>query len=123
MNNPGRVVNIWGLLSAMPRGMMILNEDSTILAVTPPLTRLSGYEAKEMEGQNVSMLIPPEADHPHLKSLREYVRNGSDPKPMKPLSGLPLLRKDGTTIKVNVERMIYRLGGKLMFGGIVERAK
>jgi len=113
-------IELNALTAVLPYGLIVIGDDSEILSVSEPLCRMTGYSEKELIGQNVDMLIPKDTQNPHREPLKYYVRNGHDPKPMKPLSDVPLLRKAGDVIRVSIERYIFRYDGELRFGGSVK---
>ncbi len=116
-----QLIELTALMSVMPHAFLVLDADSNIVAASRSFCELTGYEEKELYGQNVGMLIPHDEDHPHDEPLTPFVRNGTDPKPMRVLSDIPLQQKDGAVIKVSIERFIYRFAGELRFGGLVDR--
>ena len=112
------VVEMTALIHAMPFAHMVIDEDSVILSVSHAIEALSGYDALSLHGQPLSLLIPSDAPHPHFQSLTIYAGDEMA-KPLKPLSDVPLLRKDGTIVRVSVERYIYSFDGRRRFGGVV----
>lgn len=120
MNDFTSILELNALISAMPRGIIVLDEDSVILAVSQRMVKMTGYKEKELLGQNVSMLIPEKVDHPHHGNLKDFIRNGTDAKTMQPLSDVPMKQASGEVVRVDVERFIYSFDGELRFGGAVE---
>lgn len=111
-------IELSALINAMPWCTMVIDEDSIIRCVSHSIETISGYNPDELYGKPLHILIPSDAPHPHFASLSVYA--GDDiSKPIKPLSDVPLLRKDGTVVRVSVERYIYSFGGRLRFGGVV----
>lgn len=120
MHDLRAVVELNYLTNIIPAGLVVLDEHSTILSASGRMCDIAGYEEDELLGKNIDELIPDETPNPHQESLKHYVRNGKDPKPMKRLSDVPLQTKKGSILRVDVERYIYRTAdGDLRFGGAV----
>lgn len=111
-------IEISALVNVMPWCTMVIDVDSKILCASHAIEAISGYHPDELYEKPLHILIPSDAPHPHFASLSVFA--GDDiSKPIKPLSDVPLLKKDGTVVRVSVERYIYSFGGKLRFGGVV----
>lgn len=110
-------IEMMAFVHATPFAYVVLDERSNILAASQGIEDISGYAPEVLHGKTLSVLIPSDAPHPHNSSLHIYV--AAPPKPLNPLSDVPLLRKDGSVVRVSVERYIYSYMGRLRFGGIV----
>jgi len=118
-----RFTEMWAFYNSSPNGILILDEDSKILVANRAMETFTGYSTRELHHMNVSKLIPPGVKNPHADKLSLVIENGAGPRDMKPLSAVPLLRKDGETVKVDVERRVYRYMDERRFAGIVTPAR
>lgn len=78
-------------LEAIAQGVLICDEKRRILYANAAFTRITGYRAEEMVGQDCKLLQGPGTDPVTLDALRAAVRSG------QPFEGEILnYRKDGT---------------------------
>jgi len=114
-------IEMMAFVNAMPWANMVLDEDSTVLSVSHSILELSGWTPEEIIGRPIHIIIPADTPHPHFVSLSVYSAGDGIQKPLKPLSDVPLLRKDGIIVRVSVERYIYSFDGRTRFGGVVRK--
>ena len=53
-----------------------IDDDSRIQFVNPATKRIFGFEASELIGQPLTVLMPERLGHHHLKGLQQYMRTG-----------------------------------------------
>lgn len=99
-------------------GILTIDERGIVDSVNPATTRLFGYSAEEILGQNVSMLMPAPYAHEHDGYLADYHRTGKA-KIIGIGREVEGKRKDGSVfpLELAVSQMI--VGNKKMFTGIV----
>lgn len=99
------------LLSMIPDGVVIADEDGTICYVNEAFEKLSGYASDELVGKEVEILIPPERRSSHLVQRLLFAR---DPKPRSIGSGLQLdlFSAQGSNVAVVISLVPYVFGGK-----------
>lgn len=88
-------------------GILLTDQQGHIVMANPFLQTLFGYEAHELEGKPVEMLIPDRLAKPHIQHRERYTRS---PHPRVMGSGLSLRgkRKDGTDFPVEISLSPYR---------------
>ena len=105
------------LLTAVD-AIISIDERGTIGAVNPAAERMFGYNADEMIGRNVKMLMPEPYRHEHDGYLAEYVHTG-----IRKIIGIGRevtgLRKDGSTFPMDLAVSEVLLGTRRTFTGIV----
>src|SRR5690606_2134120 len=92
--------NIFRILSeAISEGIVIVNEKQEIVTSNEAADRMFGYNAKELLGENINLLIPREYRHGHTEQVDKYLEK-SDPRQMGHGRDLYGKRKDGSTFPV-----------------------
>ncbi|MDA8019611.1 MAG: PAS domain S-box protein [Thermoanaerobaculia bacterium] len=99
-------------------GMITIDETSAIRSVNPAALRIFGYEADEVLGENVKMLMPEPHHSNHDDYVSNYLRTGE-----KRIIGkgreVEGRRKDGSTFPMDLAVSELRLGDSSWFLGIV----
>ncbi|HPE82949.1 MAG TPA: PAS domain S-box protein [Aequorivita sp.] len=92
--------NIFRILSeAISEGIVIVNEKQEIVTSNEAADRMFGYNAKELLGENINLLIPREYRHSHTEQVEEYLEK-SGPRQMGHGRDLYGQRKDGSVFPV-----------------------
>ncbi|MDE1943480.1 MAG: PAS domain S-box protein [Betaproteobacteria bacterium] len=105
------------ILDTVADGIISINEKGTIELVNPGAERIFGYAAKELAGQNVSMLMPEPHRSAHDAHLRRYAETGEAHILGKNLE-LSGCRKDGSTFPLELTVSEMKLGEDRHFIGI-----
>ena len=89
------------VFKASPDAMLIVDADGVIQDLNPQAVKTFGWSDEEMKGLAVERLVPQESRDEHLQHRRRY---GKAPRPRPMGEGLELLavRKDGTTLPVEI---------------------
>lgn len=99
-------------------GIIIINEGGIIKMVNPMVTKLFGYEAVEMIGKNVHMLMGSPHKIEHDGYINNYVSTG-----IKKIIGIGRevegKRKDGTTFPFSLSISEAFVGEERFFSGVV----
>ena len=98
--------------------IIIINREGRIRQFNQAAERVFGYSAEEVQGQNVSMLMPQGYARNHDKYIGNYLRTGRR-KVMgigREVSGK---RKDGQVFPMELALSEFRSEGALYFAGIV----
>ena len=99
-------------------GIFLINAEGTIQMVNPAAHKLFGYELHELEGKNVTMLMP----SPHRENHDRYVHNYLDTG-IKRIIGIGReiegLRKDGTLFPARLGVSEIIRDGQHYFTGII----
>jgi PAS domain S-box-containing protein len=90
-----------GLLEAAPDGMVIVDQQGTIIMVNAQMEKLFGYNREEVIGQRVEMLVPTRFKDVHPFHRGQYAKN-SRVRPMGADLELYARRKDGTEFPVEI---------------------
>ncbi len=92
--------NIFKILSeAISEGIIIVNVDQEIVTSNEAADHMFGYEAKELLGEKINLLIPREYKHGHTAQVEKYLEK-SDPRQMGHGRDLYGQRKDGSVFSV-----------------------
>ncbi|HEV2174829.1 MAG TPA: PAS domain S-box protein, partial [Nitrospira sp.] len=89
------------LLEAAPDGIGVVDDRGRILVVNEQLCSMFGYEADELVGNSVEMLVPLQLQSDHRRHRARYVASPTR-RPMGLGMDLVGLRKDGTEIPVEI---------------------
>jgi PAS domain S-box-containing protein len=106
------------LVNADPDGVVIIDSDSTILAVNPAMTRMFGYRAEQMVGKPLTVLMPLRLRGAHLTGTRRYLLTGERSIPWQGVQ-VPALRRDGTEFPVEINFGEYKADGRKVFAGFL----
>jgi PAS domain S-box-containing protein len=105
------------VMETVADAIITIDEASTILFVNPAAKRIFGYEAREMLGAHMTMLMPDYLRHLHDEGVRRYVKTN-----VKHISWegveLPGLHKSGREIPLEISFGEFALNGKRYFTGI-----
>ena len=58
------------LLETSPSGVVIIDQDSTLLYINPALAKIFGYEKGEMLGESLTMIMPKEMQSKHTHAVK-----------------------------------------------------
>lgn len=92
---------IRNLLEAAPDGMVIVDQDGTIVMVNAQMEKLFGYSREDVVGQRVEMLVPVRFKDVHPFHRVQYAKN-PQLRPMGADLELYALRKNGTEFPVEI---------------------
>ena len=97
------------VFDASPDAMLVVDADGVIRELNRQAVAMFGWSRQELEGSAIERLIPDASRDRHRRHRRRY---GESPKPRPMGQGLELeaLRKDGTTIPVEISLSPSRLG-------------
>ena len=91
-----------------PDAMLIVDSDGVIRDLNPQALAMFGWSREEMEGSRVERLIPAASRGRHRQHRRDY-NEAPRVRPMRQDHELAALRKDGTTIPVEISLSPGRL--------------
>jgi len=98
-------------------GLVTINRQATILSVNPAVENIFGYEAGELIGHNINILMPEPYRSEHDRYVREYVMGGM-PKILgigqRELKGR---RKNGDIFDLDLAISETRINGERVFIG------
>lgn len=106
------------LFAAAAEGLVVVDSVGKIRMQNPRLRELFGYEADELLGQPVEILIPMPVRGRHVQQRQEY----QDHPAQRPMGiGLDLMgqRKDGSTFPVEVSLNNFEVDGERYTMGLV----
>src|SRR6185436_14147296 len=98
--------------------IITINEDSLIDFVNKATEKVFGYTPQELTGKSLTVLMPENFRHIHLKGIRRYIETSKKNISWQ-ATELTGLRKDGSLIPIEVSFGQYSKNGKLIFTGIV----
>ncbi|MCS6975893.1 MAG: PAS domain S-box protein [Gemmatales bacterium] len=106
------------LLAAAVDGVVSIDERGLIQTFNPAAERMFGYQAEEVIGQNVSILMPSPYREEHDKYIARYLATGE-----KHIIGIGreivAQRRDGTVFPVELSVAEARVDGERLFVGVI----
>src|SRR5690348_7675387 len=106
------------ILETVPDAMVVIDERGTVRYFSLAAERLFGYNAAEVHGQNVKMLMPAPYREQHDGYLRRYLSTGE-----RRIIGIGRVvvgqRKDGSTFPMELAVGEVNLPGTRLFTGFV----
>jgi PAS domain S-box-containing protein len=105
-------------INSTQEGVVVIDESGIIQTFNPAAESLFGYQAEEVIGKNVSLLMPEPHRSEHNNYIQQYLRTGkSDLIGM--LRELPALRKDGSSFLIELAANPINLNTQCFFVGTV----
>ncbi|MEI6707291.1 MAG: PAS domain S-box protein [Methylococcales bacterium] len=105
---------------ASPNAIILVNDQQNVVLVNPKAETLFGYDNNELEGINVSQLLPLRYQADHQKYIRDYQANPSL-REMKTGQILYALHKNGHEIPVEISlNPIKTSNGLLTLASIID---
>lgn len=89
------------IVESSPNGIVMVNEEGTIVLVNAALAALFGYEEQELLGQSVDLLVPERLRDRHPEQRRAFF-DAPSPRRMGSDRELMGLRKDGTEFPIEI---------------------
>lgn len=106
------------ILATIPDGMVVIDESGIIQSFSATAERMFGYEASEVLGRNVSVLMPSPYREQHDSYLARYRATGE-----RRIVGIGRVvvgqRKDGSTFPIELAVGEVNLGEKRLFTGFI----
>jgi two-component system, HptB-dependent secretion and biofilm response regulator len=99
--------------------VITIDEHGTIMTSNAALRTIFGYEAEEVAGRNVEMLMPESQREKHRESLRRYVGGAAPRMVGAERIELPGLCKDGREVLLEMGVTEMRVDGQRRFVGIM----
>ncbi|MGP9820762.1 PAS domain-containing sensor histidine kinase [Salinarimonas sp. NSM] len=113
-----REAHLTSILETVPDAMIVTDERGTIESFSATAVRLFGYEAQEVIGENVRMLMPSPYREHHDGYMRRYLETGE-----RRIVGTGRVvtgqRKDATTFPMELAIGEMREGGRRRFTGFI----
>ena len=113
-----REAHLRSLLDTVPDAIVVIDEGGLIRDFSPAATRMFGWEADEVHGRNVSVLMPDPYRGAHDGYLARYYDTGE-----KRIIGKGRVvvgaRKDGSTFPLELAVGEMRVGGQRHFTGFI----
>jgi two-component system sensor histidine kinase/response regulator len=91
-----------GILESAPDGMLVADEAGTIILANPRIEAMFGYQAGELLGQSVDLLVPVSVRGRHPAMRAAYAVEGATRQMGRKLSDLLGVRKDGSEFAIDV---------------------
>ncbi len=102
-----------------PNAQIITDMQGLIISVNPATGKIFGYEAKELVGQNVKILMPSPHKEKHDEYLRNYLKTGTGNVMGKTVE-VEGLRKNGRRFPMSLYVGESKVVGDRVFIGILE---
>lgn len=107
-----------GILDTMFDGLIIVDTAGRIVRVNPAAAHIFGYAVDELSGQALDMLIPSDSRYRHQLHLASFAHDGQSRRMAsdREVSGL---RKDGTTVPIEITITELKRGEARYFVGVL----
>jgi PAS domain S-box-containing protein len=113
-----REARLQAIVTTAVDGIIVIDERGIVESFNPAAERLFGYQADEVIGRNINLLMPSPFGREHDSYLARYLETGE-----AKIIGLGRevvgQRKDGTTFPMDLAVSEIHLGSRRMFTGIV----
>ncbi len=109
---------IRAILETVLDGIITIDARGAILSFNPAAARLFGYDAEEVVGKNVNMLMPEPYHGEHDGYLERYLET-REPHVIGSGREVTGLRKDGTTFPLELSVSESLANGEYLFTGVV----
>ncbi len=113
-----REAHLRSLIDTVPDAIVVIDEAGLVRDFSPAAERMFGWEADEVHGRNVSLLMPDPYRSGHDDYLRRYYRTGE-----RRIIGKGRVvvgaRKDGSTFPIELAVGEMRVGGQRHFTGFI----
>lgn len=113
-----REAHLRSLLDTVPDAIIVIDGEGLIRDFSPAAERMFGWDAEEVRGQNVSMLMPDPYRTAHDDYLARYYRTGE-----RRIIGKGRVvvgaRKDGATFPIELAVGEMEVGGRRHFTGFI----
>lgn len=113
-----REAHLRSLLDTVPDAIVVIDEAGLIRDFSPSAERLFGWEADEVQGRNVDLLMPDPYRRAHDSYLQRYYRTGE-----KRIIGKGRVvvgeRRDGSTFPLELAVGEMHVGGQRHFTGFI----
>ncbi|ODP38892.1 PAS domain-containing sensor histidine kinase [Sphingomonas turrisvirgatae] len=113
-----REAHLRSLLDTVPDAIVVIDEAGLIRDFSPAATRMFGWDADEVNGRNVSVLMPDPYRSAHDDYLQRYYRTGE-----RRIIGkgrvVVGVRKDGSTFPLELAVGEMRVSGQRHFTGFI----
>ena len=106
------------ILETAVEGIITIDDRGLIESVNPAAERYFGYQAEEIIGKNVSVLMPSPYREEHGGYLRDYRRTGKA-KIIGIGREVVARRKDGTPFPIDLSVSEVRLANRRLFAGFI----
>ncbi len=99
-------------------GIITIDQQGVILYTNPAANKIFGYEANELLGQALEILMPDEFRNKHRKNLQHYIQTRL-PKIIGKTIGLLAIRKNGQRFPIELSLSMTEFSGELSFTGVL----
>ena len=106
------------VINATVEGVVVINDNGIIQSFNPVAESMFGYQAEEVTGKNISLLMPEPHRSEHDNYIRQYLRTGKS-ELLGMLRELTALRKDGSLFPIEFAANPINLGTQRFFVGTV----
>ncbi|ABZ76083.1 multi-sensor hybrid histidine kinase [Shewanella halifaxensis HAW-EB4] len=112
-------IRLNAILQTAVDGFVVVDTKGLIEEVNPAVSRLFGYKASELIGQNVSLLMPTNERNVHDEYIQHYLESAEDKMVGK---GRELLaqKKDGTLFSIELSISKMCIDDEVLFLGLVK---
>ncbi|WP_236025020.1 PAS domain S-box protein [Arenibaculum pallidiluteum] len=106
------------MIDTVPDGIVVIDTEGRVLTFNPACERIFGWQAEEIIGRNVSVLMPEPHQSAHDTYMRRYLETG-EARIIGIGREVEGRRKDGTTFPVDLSIGEAAEDGRRIFVGIV----
>jgi PAS domain S-box-containing protein len=101
----------------LDQAIVIADKTGVIQTWNAAAQTLFGYEAADVVGQNLDVIVPPEYREHHWKGFRAAM-DDNNPNIDRASVSVPVLCRDGTVLRLAVRLLVLRDAKKRIFGAM-----
>lgn len=113
-----REARLRSILDTVPDGMVVIDQRGMIESFSKTAEQMFGYEAEEVIGRNIALMMPPGDRERHDGYIRGYLETGV-PRIIGHGRAVTAQRKDGSRFELHLSVGEILLGDRRMFVGFV----
>lgn len=102
------------VMNAIGEGIITANEQSQIIQVNKEVEKIFGYEAEELKGKLLTILMPKEYEERHLRGIDKFLETKSS-SVLNKLMVMKGVRKDGDIFPLEINVSSIEFDGKILF--------
>ena len=118
----GRLVDhpaiLRGIIETAPDAIISIDEEHRILLFNRAAERIFGYQAEEILGRDLALLLPEPVAERHRYYVQEFIRTGHSPVLGRVMEGMAR-RRDGKLFPVEISRSATKIDGSWVFTAIL----
>jgi PAS domain S-box-containing protein len=110
---------LMGLVTSALDGIISIDSQQRIVLVNPAAEKMFGYNAEELLGQSLDLLLPKRYRAAHTRDVDQFGRTGITSRAMDGYAGVTGIKKSGEEFLMDVSISQMEVGGQKLFTAIM----